>query len=167
MIVQKVQELDNQQESSEQENPQRPSLKGSRVQAIGTRSGNCLLYNERRNFIKYKNISYDKLYDLYIIQELTQRQIGQILGVSQTQVRRELQKNHIPTRTTKESRQTGRGKKRTKELAEYYKEKYTIWRENVCEYCGKTFIVDGEHKRKKYCSNKFLLYFIVLYICHR
>lgn len=105
-------------------------------------------------FIKKKFIDADILYELYIVQELSQRQVAKELGISQTQVRREMEKANIPARDANSSRKCKGSQQRTKELAQRYSEEYKIWRTNVCAYCGKEFIVDGSHKKKKYCSDE-------------
>ena len=105
-------------------------------------------------FIKKKSIDADILYELYIVQELSQRQVAKELGISQTQVRREMEKANIPARDANSSRKCKGSQQRTKELAQRYSEEYKIWRTNVCAYCGKEFMVDGSHKKKKYCSDE-------------
>lgn len=60
---------------------------------------------------------------------------------------------NIQSRTNLESRATKQSKNRYKELGERYKKEYTVWRENICQYCGKTFVVDEAHKQRKYCSD--------------
>lgn len=116
----------------------------------------CCLLNKGETSIKHKEINQDELYDLYINQQLTQREVGKILGISQTQVRRELSKAGIKSRNASESRQTPDSIQRRKKNSERYKKEYTIWREKKCEWCGKTFIVDGAHKHKKFCSKQCL-----------
>lgn len=103
---------------------------------------------------KKKKIDVDPnlLYELYVIKEYSQRQVGKELGISQTQVRRELEKVGITPRHGKDAYDCKGSKLRREELSERYKKEYTIWRENTCQYCGKTFLVDGEHKKRKYCS---------------
>jgi len=63
-----------------------------------------------------------------------------------------LQKYNIPSRTSEESKQTPDFIARQAELAHRYQNEYRKIIVKQCKWCGKDFEVDGEHKRKKYCS---------------
>ena len=103
-----------------------------------------------------KDITYEEIYDLYVIQQKSQRQIANLLGIGQTTVRRLLSKYNIPSRTIKESKNTPDYMQHMEELKIVYKEKYTIYKTKECEWCKKEFDITCDSKNKRFCSKECL-----------
>ena len=102
--------------------------------------------------MKVSQITYDDIYDLYITKQLSQRDVAANLGIGQTTVRRLLNKFQITSRTSIESKNTDSYKVKLKKCAERYSKEYKIYRTKQCAFCEKEFVVDGEHKKNKFCS---------------
>lgn len=109
---------------------------------------------ERNGDNKTLDITKEQVYDLYIEQELSQRDVGKALGISQTSVRRLLQKYNIPSRTSQEAVVTPSYKEKKKSFAQRYSTEYLKYYTKICEFCSKEFVVTSSKKRKKYCSEE-------------
>lgn len=95
------------------------------------------------------------MYNLYIVEQLSQREIAKKLNISQTQVRRELAKAGIKSRTLKESCSTPSCLKRKEELGQLFSKQYTKEHILTCQWCGAEFVVKGNnHKKQKFCSDE-------------
>ena len=79
------------------------------------------------------------------------------MGISQTQVRRLLQKYDIQSRTSKEGKETQKSIEKVEKLAQRYKKEYKKYWAKKCEFCGKEFTVDSKQKRKKFCSSECVI----------
>jgi hypothetical protein len=83
--------------------------------------------------------------------------MGKYFNISQTQVRRILEKYNIPKRSPSESKITKPLQKKYEELSKRYSIEYLMKRNKVCKYCGKNFEVIGSGKKKNmYCSKECL-----------
>jgi 5-methylcytosine-specific restriction endonuclease McrA len=89
----------------------------------------------------------DLLYNLYVIQQLSTRDIAKQLVLSQTTVRRRLAKYGIDTRKHKDSKNTDFYKNKMQP----YWESLMVRENRSCAYCGKEFEIQP-HMDKKYCS---------------
>lgn len=112
------------------------------------------IFIERRIKVDWKEVTYDEIYDLYITQQLSQRDIAKQLNIGQTSVRRILKKYNIQSRTYAEYKDTDSYKEKRKELAEKYSKEYTIERYNTCQFCGAEFKVNNRTKNNQYCSKE-------------
>ena len=101
--------------------------------------------------MKKKDISNKIIYDLYVVQQKSQRQVAKILGISQSSVRRYLAKYNIASRCKGEYDKTPDYIQQKKELADRYCNEYQKHIIKRCKFCGKEFEVDGEHKKKQFC----------------
>lgn len=97
-------------------------------------------------------LSRQQLYDYYVTQGYSQRDIAQTLGVGQTTIRRAMKKYGIEARHSIDSRHTPHSIAKQQVLSERYSKEYTIERYNICEHCGKEFAVNSKTKHNKYCS---------------
>ena len=92
-------------------------------------------------------ITKEELEELYLVQELSTRDIAAKLGVGQTTIRRWLSKYDIKTRTSKEAKHTSVYLEKQEVLAERYRIEYVKMYTKFCEYCGKEFQVPGRKKK--------------------
>lgn len=107
------------------------------------------------SYIKGISIDKDLLYELYVIEGYSQRDIATKLGVSQSTIRRNMEKYNITPRGNSESRHTLKYKEKESINAERYRKEYTKVYKKICANCNKEFIVLGcDKKNKKYCSKK-------------
>lgn len=90
-----------------------------------------------------------RIYELYVNQGMSTRDVAKELGVSQTTVRRKMKKYNIPTRVGKESKQTDYI---VNKMSKYHKT-LEVRETRVCENCGKTFLIQP-HLPNKNCSAK-------------
>lgn len=99
-------------------------------------------------------VDKDEIYNLYVIQQLSTRDVGKVLGIGQTSVRRWLKKYKIPTRSQELSRKTPSYLAKNQENAERYSVEYLQPRTKTCPQCGNEFIVYSHNKNKIYCSEQ-------------
>lgn len=107
--------------------------------------------------MRRKNIEYETLYHLYIEEELSQRDIAELLNIGQTTIRRYMNKYNIPARSNKEGKHTKVYQEKLQLLAQRYSKEYIKERYNTCQYCGQSFQVNSQTKHKKYCSKECLI----------
>lgn len=86
---------------------------------------------------------------LYLEKEYSTRDLAKYFKISQSTVRRRLQKHGIPTRTWEESRKT----KKFKAKLEQQSEKLRIDIEKTCIFCNKKFLTKP-HLNAKYCNKE-------------
>lgn len=91
---------------------------------------------------------------MYINQELSQRQVAKKLKISQTQVRRELEKSGIKSRGRKEGKKLREEKVRQEKSSIKKIKKDVAKIEKVCEFCGKNFTIYNCYIKRKYCSKE-------------
>ena len=92
---------------------------------------------------------------MYIDDELSTRDIAKVFNISQSYVRRLLEKYNIPKRSSLEGKHTKASQKKQKEFAERWSKEYLITRNKTCKYCGKNFEVVGSSKKHNmYCSKE-------------
>lgn len=92
---------------------------------------------------------YNILYDLYVVKGLSTREVGKELNKAQTTIRRWFKKYNIPTRTSREGKQTEHYIKKISPKWEALKVRVT----QECVVCGKSFET-MPCKTKKTCSNE-------------
>ena len=97
--------------------------------------------------IRWQDVSKDTIIDLYFDKKLSQRDVAKVLEIGQTSVRRILDKYGLKSRTPKESKDTSSYKEKVQRLAERYSQEYSLNKENICQFCKKSFPVN--HKTKK------------------
>lgn len=102
--------------------------------------------------IKWQDISKETIIDLYFNQKLSQRDVAKILEIGQTSVRRILNKYGLQARTVQEGQNTPSYKEKSAKLAERYSKEYLLERQNICQFCNKSFAVNHKTKRNKFCS---------------
>lgn len=96
----------------------------------------------------------EQLYEDYINKGLSTRDIAKKYGISQTQVRRLMQRYNIQARSASE--RTNHFKEKMKPIYQRYSNEYKQYSQNICEYCGKPFDVNWETRNKKLCSPECL-----------
>lgn len=106
--------------------------------------------------MKWQEVTEEEITELYFIQQLSQREIGKILGIGQTSVRRIFAKYKIQSRTGQEAKNTPSCRARQKELSERYSKEYTLDRNNICQWCGQEFKVNNRTKKNQFCSKECL-----------
>ena len=102
--------------------------------------------------IRWQDVSKDTIIDLYFDKKLSQRDVAKVLEIGQTSVRRILDKYGLKSRTTKESKETSSYKEKVQRLAERYSQEYSLNKENICQFCKKSFPVNHKTKNNKFCS---------------
>ena len=103
---------------------------------------------------KKVTVDKDKLIKLYIDEQLSTRDIAKLLGTSQSTVRRKMKLYGIEARDAVQSKNTPSYKQKVEDLAERYRNEYTVYYNKVCPQCGKEFTVTSKQKDKIYCSKE-------------
>lgn len=98
------------------------------------------------------SISKEDLYNDYVVQGMSQRDVAKKYNSSQTQIRRLMDFYEIPSRSSKEK--TEYFHQKMKPIWDSYKETYKKYTTKTCEWCGKDFEIDCNSKSKKFCSDQ-------------
>ncbi len=110
-----------------------------------------LLRYKRRRKIGREQLTKDVVYDLYVNQGYSTRDVAEVFGVGQTTIRRFMKKVNIQARHPHEK--TDHYHQKMKPIYERYKEENSKHMKNVCLNCGNEFDVTYLDKYRKYCSD--------------